>query len=184
MITSSTIPKQVVADEIFKLTDGRGVDVVYDSTNSPSSYQQSSAVIASGGEYIRLGTAMQLKQFGVPDLSSVAEARGAKMIIGDLGRSADPEQAVRRAEEGKLKAEITKIVPLIPWPCSKPSRLFPGARSTWARSLSGALNKDRKPGDRLDGRAPGTACYFVSMDNSSISKIRTAFGAIVLPAPF
>lgn len=122
--------KQDVAEEILKLTNGRGVDVVYDSTNSPSSYRQSSAVIASGGEYIRLGTAMQLKQFGLLDLSSVVEARGGKMIIGDLGRYAtDPEfqnpharasviqgleQAVRWTEEGKLKAEITRIVPFDP----------------------------------------------------------------------
>ena len=122
--------KQDVADEIFKLTNGRGVDVVYDSTNSPPSYQQSSAVIASGGEYIRLGTSMQLKQFGSLDLSSVVEARGGKMVIGDLARyTTDPEfqnpqarasviqgleQAVRWTEEGKLKAEITKIVPFDP----------------------------------------------------------------------
>ena len=90
--------KQVVADEIFRLTNGRGVDVVYDSTNSASSYQQSTAVIASGGEYIRLGTAMQLKQFGKPDLSSVVEARGAKMVIGDLARyTTDPEFQSQRA---------------------------------------------------------------------------------------
>lgn len=122
--------KQDVAEEIFKLTEGRGVDVVYDSTNSASSYQQSSAVIASGGEYIRLGTPTQLKRFGLPDLSSVVEARGGTMIIGDLGRYAtDPEfqnpqarasvikgleQAVRWTEEGKLKAQITKIVPFDP----------------------------------------------------------------------
>jgi len=122
--------KEVVADVIFKLTDGRGVEVVYDSTNSASSYEQSSAVIAPGGEYIRLGTAMQLKQFGIPDLSSAVEARGAKMVIGDLGRySSDPEfqnpqaraaviqgleQAVRWTEEGKLKAEITTVVPFDP----------------------------------------------------------------------
>ena len=120
--------RQGVADAILRLTNGRGVDVVYDSTNSASSYQQSSAVIASGGEYIRLGTAMQLKQFGKPDLSSVVEARGAKMVIGDLARYAtDPEfqsqrarvaqgleQAVRWTEEGKLKAEITQIVPFDP----------------------------------------------------------------------
>ncbi len=122
--------RQDVAKEIFKLTDGRGVDVVYDSTNSPSSYQQSSAVIASGGEYIRLGTARQLKQFGSTDLSSVVEARGGRMVIGDLGRYAtDPEfqnpqarasviqgleRAVQWTEEGKLKAEITRIVPFDP----------------------------------------------------------------------
>ncbi len=120
--------KQDVVDEIFKLTKGRGVDVVYDSTNSASSYQQSSAVIASGGEYIRLGTARQLQQFGLVDLSSVVEARGGKMVIGDLARyTTDPEfqsqranvargleQAVRWTEEGKLKAVITKIVPFDP----------------------------------------------------------------------
>ena len=27
---------------------------------------------------------MQLKQFGSPDLSSVVESRGGKMVIGDL----------------------------------------------------------------------------------------------------
>ncbi len=120
--------KQDVSEEILKLTKGQGVDVVYESTGSPSSFQQSSAVIASGGEYIRLGTPMQLKQFGKPDLSSVVEARGAKMVIADLARySRDPEfqsqkakvaegleQAVRWTEEGKLKAEITKIVPFDP----------------------------------------------------------------------
>jgi hypothetical protein len=73
---------------------------------------------------------MQLKQFGKPDLSSAVEARGGKMIIGDLARyTADPqfqnpqaresvihglEQAVRWTEEGKLKAQITKIVPFDP----------------------------------------------------------------------
>ena len=122
--------RQDVGEEIFKLTKGRGVDVVYDSTNSASSYQQSSAVIASGGEYIRLGTARQLQQFGSLDLSSVVEARGARMVIGDLARYAtDPEfqnpqaragvlhgleQAVRWTEDGKLKAEVTMIVPFDP----------------------------------------------------------------------
>ena len=122
--------QQDVAQEILKLTNGRGVDVVYESTGSPSSFQQSSAVIAPGGEYIRLGTPMQLKQFGKPDLSSVVEARGGKMVIADLGRyAADPEfqtpqarasvlhgleQAVKWTEEGKLKAEITGIVSFDP----------------------------------------------------------------------
>ena len=70
--------QQDVAQEILKLTNGRGVDVVHDSTGSLSSFQQSSAVIAPGGEYIRLGTPMQLKQFGKPDLSSVVEAEEAQ----------------------------------------------------------------------------------------------------------
>jgi NADPH:quinone reductase-like Zn-dependent oxidoreductase len=112
---------------VDRVIDYSRQDVVYNPTNSPSSYQQSSAAIASGGEYIRLGTSAQLKQFESPDLPSVVEAREGKKIIGDLGRySTDPEfqnpqararvihgleQAVQWTEEGKLKAEITKIVP-------------------------------------------------------------------------
>jgi NADPH:quinone reductase-like Zn-dependent oxidoreductase len=122
--------QQNVVDEILKLTGGKGADVVYDSTNSASSFEQSSSIVASGGEYIRLGTSAQLKQFGKPDLSSVVEARGAKMIIADLARyTADPEfqnpvarskvmqglqQAVQWTEQGLLKAEITKVIPFDP----------------------------------------------------------------------
>jgi NADPH2:quinone reductase len=119
-----------LAEEILILTDGRGVDVVYDSTDSPSSHRQSSAVTASGGEYIRRGTSAQLRRFASLDLSSEVEARGGMKIIGYLARfSTDLEfqtpkarasviqglkQAVRWTEERKLKAEITRTVPLDP----------------------------------------------------------------------
>ena len=117
-----------VAREIMKLTAGRGVDLVYDSTYSQASYNVSAAVVASGGEYIRLGTPMQLKSFGIEDMTSVVEGRGASMVITDCGRySTDPvysaqayklaagmKQAVLWYEEGKLKPVVTQIVPFAP----------------------------------------------------------------------
>ena len=110
---------QNVVEEIMKLTGGKGVDVVYDSTASQSSYVQSAAVIASGGEYIRLGTAAQLAITGNEDMSSAVESRGAKMII-----SGDPDKRIEEAakrteglsravswyEEGKLNPMITSTV--------------------------------------------------------------------------
>ena len=41
--------------------------------------------VASGGEYIRLGTPMQLKSLGIEDMTSVVERRGASMMITDCG---------------------------------------------------------------------------------------------------
>jgi NADPH:quinone reductase-like Zn-dependent oxidoreductase len=117
--------KQNVVEEIMRLTGGKGVDLVYDSTYSQSSYMQSTAVVASGGKYIRLGTAAQMTQFGLEDMTTVVEGRGAKMVIADLGRySTDPlyvgqrpkvaaglRQAVRWYEEGKLRPIITQVIP-------------------------------------------------------------------------
>jgi len=117
--------RQDVVREIMNLTGGRGADLVYDSTYSQASYNVSAAVVASGGEYIRLGTPMQLTAFGIEDMTAVVERRGAKMVITDCGRySTDPvyiaqadklvagvKQAVVWYEGGKLKPMVTQIVP-------------------------------------------------------------------------
>ena len=117
-----------VVGEIMNLTGGRGADIVYDSTYSQASYSVSAAVVASEGEYIRLGTPMQLKAFGIEDMTSVVEGRGASMVTTDCGRySTDPvyiaqayklvtgmKQAVLWYEEGKLKPVVTQIVPFAP----------------------------------------------------------------------
>ena len=117
-----------VAREIMNLTGGRGADLVYDSTYSQASYNVSAAAVASGGEYIRLGTPMQLTAFGIEDMTSVVEGRGASMVTTDCGRySTDPvyiaqayklvtgmKQAVLWYEEGKLKPVVTQIVPFAP----------------------------------------------------------------------
>lgn len=117
--------KEDVIAKIICLTGGKGADLVYDSTYAQSSFTQSAAVVAAGGEYIRLGTDMQMKLTGAGDMRSVVEGRGATWIIADLARySLDPrykaqrskvsdgmKQAVTWYEEGKLKPIITETVP-------------------------------------------------------------------------
>jgi NADPH:quinone reductase-like Zn-dependent oxidoreductase len=116
--------KKDVVQEVMTLTGGKGVDLVYESTFAQSSYAQSAAVIASGGEYIRLGTEAQVARAGVEDVQSVVEGRGAEMVIADLGRYAsDPlyqaqtakltdglKQAVSWYENGQLRPVITATI--------------------------------------------------------------------------
>jgi NADPH:quinone reductase and related Zn-dependent oxidoreductases len=116
---------QDLVGEILKLTEGRGVDVVFDPTYKSASYQQSTAVIADGGEYIRLASDLQLKQFGLVDLKDVVITRGASLTIADLARyTTDPEFAQRmhlvtrgvgEAEAwyktGALRPHITQVIP-------------------------------------------------------------------------
>jgi len=116
--------RDVVA-EVLRITDGTGADLVYDSTYQQSSYLQSAAVVAAGGTYIRLGTALQLSRAGAGDMTPAVEARGATMVIADLGRyQTDPTymarmpdviEGQRRAitwyQDGKLRPVITAIVP-------------------------------------------------------------------------
>ena len=117
--------RQDVVREIMNLTGGRGAEVVYDSTYSQASYDVSAETVASGGEYIRLGTPEQLTAFGIQDMTSVVERRGATLVVTDAGRySTDPvyiaqagklfagmKQGIKWYEEGKLKPEVTQIVP-------------------------------------------------------------------------
>ena len=107
------------------MTQGEGVDLVFDSTYTQASYDQSAAVVASGGQYVRLGTAVQLARSGASDMTPVVEARGAQMTIADLGRygralsymaqatklRAGLQQAVSWWNEGLLKPVITNTVP-------------------------------------------------------------------------
>jgi NADPH2:quinone reductase len=116
--------KQDVVKEIMRITGGKGADVVYDSTGAQSSYVQSAAVVAAGGEYIRLGTAMQLRFGGSEDVTPMVEGRGAKMLVADLARYAvEPQyqaqmwkvvdgekQALKWYAQGKVKPYITEIV--------------------------------------------------------------------------
>ena len=114
-----------VVSEVLRITGGKGADVVHDATYRQASYAQSTAVVAAGGEYIRLASELQIKRFGLVDLTKVVEDRGAKMTIADLGRySTDPQfipqwplvakgydRAVEWYEAGKLKPIVTKVIP-------------------------------------------------------------------------
>jgi NADPH2:quinone reductase len=117
-----------VIDEVLRITGGTGADLVYDCTYTQASYDRSAAVIARGGSYIRLGTELQLSRAGASDMTATVEARGAKLIIADLGRySRDPAYIARRPEvrdgqqraitwyeQAKLRPIITGVVPFAP----------------------------------------------------------------------
>ena len=115
--------KQDVVQEVLKLTDGKGVDVVYDPSYSPASFTQSAAVVASGGVWLRLG-AWQGQDAKEAEVRAIVESRGAKFTYGDFGRFwANPEyqpkmpvivEALRGTPElyqqGKLKVRVTSTV--------------------------------------------------------------------------
>jgi NADPH:quinone reductase len=109
--------RQDVVAEVLRITGGKGADLVYDSTYNQSSYVQSAAVIAVGGEYTRLGTKVQLDRANASDMTSTVEARGAKMRIGDMYNATSQQllEGQRRAiawyEEGKVRPVITTTVP-------------------------------------------------------------------------
>lgn len=117
-----------VVIEIMRITGGKGADIVYDATGAQSSYVQSAAAVARGGEYIRLGTARQLRLSGSEDVTPIVEGRGATMLVADFARySSEPQyqaqmwkvldgqkQALMWYEEGKMKPFITGIVPFNP----------------------------------------------------------------------
>ncbi len=117
--------QQDVVAEVRRITGGRGADMVYDSTYTQASYEQSTQSVAPGGEYVRLGTELQLQRSGATDMTAAVRSRGAEMIIADLGRYAvDPQYRARMPEvmegqrraigwydEGKLRPRITQTVP-------------------------------------------------------------------------
>ena len=80
--------KQDVAVEVMKATNDRGADVVYDATYAPSSMKQSAAVVAKGGQWIRLGQWMHGPSELGPEVEAIVAHRGATVLIGDVGRYA------------------------------------------------------------------------------------------------
>ncbi|HEY0255720.1 MAG TPA: zinc-binding alcohol dehydrogenase family protein, partial [Kofleriaceae bacterium] len=116
---------QDVEAVVMQRTEGKGAELVYDSTYNQASYELSARLVARGGEYIRLGTERQMKQFGASDVTPIVEGRGAKMTIGDLGRYrleeawseriAEVDEAQQKAIDwyvaGALRPVITATVP-------------------------------------------------------------------------
>ena len=113
--------KQDVVAEVLSVTGGRGVDVSYDPTYIPSSYRQSSAVVASGGVWVKLGAQSDAEA----EFFAAAQQRGAQALIGDWGRYvAQPafrqdtwkvrkglEAAVGWYSEGKVKPHVNSTLP-------------------------------------------------------------------------
>ncbi len=114
--------KENVVDRVLELTQGQGVDIVYDSTYLESSFEKSIKTIKVGGSWI------VLRRFGVDlnkEAKSIAERKG-KLFHADLGRYwMGPERAqikkfvqnsltqgAKWVEEGKLKPYINQTIKL------------------------------------------------------------------------
>ncbi|CAF1081181.1 unnamed protein product [Didymodactylos carnosus] len=85
--------KQDIVEEVLKLTNGKGADIVYDATYSESSFDKSIQTVAEGGHWIVLGS-----QFANED-SKEAKAlakRKASVIHADMAKySINPEYVAK-----------------------------------------------------------------------------------------
>jgi len=114
--------KENVVDRVLELTQGQGVDIVYDSTYLESSFEKSIKTVKEGGSWIVLGN---FAQEGSKETKSVAE-RKAKLVHADIGRYwLGPERAqiktlvqdtlaqgAKWIGEGKLKPYINQTIKL------------------------------------------------------------------------
>jgi len=78
-----------IPDQILDLTDGRGVDLVYDATYSESGFVQSAQVVREGGSWIVLGVGpgkTTRTEETVSPVEGILAARGAHMINVNLLR--------------------------------------------------------------------------------------------------
>jgi len=99
------------------------VDLVWDSTYSPSSYKQSAGVVAKGGLWLRLGPTVD-----ATEAIAIAEGRGAKVDFTDFGRYwfREPytkqigrftpilKEAVEFYNTGRVRPYISATVPFEP----------------------------------------------------------------------
>ena len=80
---------QHVGREVRAFTDGRGVDLVWDSTYKRGSLVQSAGLVARGGVWCMLSTAEQVRRVGVMDYDALLEraaAGGARATFSDYWR--------------------------------------------------------------------------------------------------
>ena len=113
--------KQDVAQEVLRLTDGQGAELVYDPSYSQASYALSASIVAKGGVWLKLGSLDDAKP------RAVAEGRGATVVQKDWGAmryAFNPElrkqtiqlrqafvQAAAWCKEGKVQPYVSEVVP-------------------------------------------------------------------------
>jgi acryloyl-coenzyme A reductase len=99
---------EAFADEVKKLTDGRGVDVVLESVGGPT-FGESMRSLAPGGRLVVVGNVLPSPvqfQLGVLILKELS-------IIGSISSvKKDVEDALRLTAEGKIKPVVHDILPL------------------------------------------------------------------------
>ena len=78
--------KQDVVVEVLNATGGRGVDVAYDATYMESSMIQAAAVLAKGGQWVRLGTFTHDPPARQQTLEQIVGTRDGRAVVSDLSR--------------------------------------------------------------------------------------------------
>lgn len=114
--------KENVVDRVRELTDGKGADIVYDSTYLQSSFQKSIQAVKQGGTWIVLG---QFAGEGSEEAKALAE-RKAKLLHADISHywltpdwtelrkfaQSSLNQGAKWIEEGQLKPYISQVIQL------------------------------------------------------------------------
>ena len=110
-----------VAAQVLELTNGRGADLVWDSTMSPASFPHSAAAVAEGGVWLRLGRHDWRPFVDSASVVSVVQERRATADDSDWQRYFDQpqyqphrdqlfreacEHAVQTAREGQLHVQL------------------------------------------------------------------------------
>ena len=114
--------KENVVDRVRELTDGKGADIVYDSTYLESSFEKSIQTVKEGGSWIVLG---DFAREGSKEATSIT-ARKAKLLHADISHytlasdwtelrkffQSSLNQGAKWIEEGKLKPFISQVIQL------------------------------------------------------------------------
>jgi len=117
--------KEDVVASVLKVTDGKGVDLVYDATYQESSIAQNPKLVKEGGTIILLGS--NVPKDGT-DAHKALEAKKGKWVVADFGPHVFPptnsaehlkkhivdglHAAVKYIEEGKLIPNIHETIKL------------------------------------------------------------------------
>jgi NADPH:quinone reductase-like Zn-dependent oxidoreductase len=100
--------RENIAEKVRELTDGRGVDVVFEHVG-PAVFEQCLRSLAKGGRLVTCGaTTGPTASFDIRFLFS----RQLSVIGSMMGRTSELSTIVRLVGEGKLKPVIDRIFPL------------------------------------------------------------------------
>jgi len=98
-----------LAVEVMKLTNGRGVDVVFENVSDPVLFPKALACLARGGRLVTAGS----HGGGVVPLDVSRLYMRQLTVIGSTGqRPIDTERSLAAAAEGRIKADIALMLPL------------------------------------------------------------------------
>ncbi len=98
-----------LAEEVMRITEGRGVDVVYENISDPDIWPQALASLARRGRLVTAGA----HGGGTVALDIRRLYHERLRVIGGAGyRRGDLDRAMAAAADGKLRAKIAQTLPL------------------------------------------------------------------------